>query len=303
MEQTAFDFHKVCGQVPKFAVVFHFPHQIIVSWIECSHHRGAFGFAVIHNQVYFIFQCHIFRLFFGKHGQQRCQTFFPIFLILKKLTDVFQYIFFHSVDICHCFFVLFIFFLDSAHMVTDSKHTYLIIQLVYAPFGFLIQFSDVPHDGRSFFLNDLGIFLNDIFHVFRKVVIFFLANRFPIHHRHKVNAGIGGLYLKIIFRRFFAHLIHESIPFFIKTTKQFCFLLFIVLCTKYFLKLCLEKLYQLIHIIPELSAFSCGKRQCQRASGVLEVINIAPIQRHILCCRQTLCAGFGIGGFPCSGGP
>ena len=124
-------------------------------------------------------------------------------------------------------------------MVTNSKHAYLIIQLVYAPFGFLIQFSDVPHDGRSFFLNDLGIFLNDIFHVFRKVVIFFLANRFPVYHRHKVNAGIGGFHLEIVFRRFFAHLIHESIPFFIKTTKQFCFLLFVVLCTKYFLKLCL----------------------------------------------------------------
>ena len=302
VEQTAFDFHKVCGQVTEFAVVFHFPHQIIVSGIECGHHRGAFCFAVIHNQIYFIFQCHIFRLFFGKHRQQRCQTFFPVVLIFKELADIFQYIFFYRVDICHCFFVLLIFLLNSAHMVTDGKHTNLIVQLIYAPFGFLIQFPNVPHNGRSFFLYNLGIFLNDIFHVFRKVVIFFLTYRFPIHHRHKVNAGIGSLYLKIIFRRFFAHLIHESIPFFIKTAKQFCFLLFIVLCTEYFLQFRLEQLHQFIHIIPELSAFPCWKGQRQRASGVLEVINIAPVQRHFFRCRQTFCAGFGIGGFPCAGG-
>ena len=187
-------------------------------------------------------------------------------------------------------------------MVTDGKHTNLIIQLVYTPFGFLIQFPNVPHDGRSFFLYNLGIFLNDIFHIFRKVVVFFLTHRFPVYHRHEVNAGIGGLYLKIIFCRFFAHLIHEGIPFFIKTAKQFCFLLFVVLCAEYFLKFRLEQLHQFIHIIPELSAFPCGKRQRQRASGVLEVINIAPVQRHFLRCRQTFCAGFGIGGFPCAGG-
>ena len=303
MEQTALNLHEIRCQIPEFAVIFHLTHQIIIGRVKRHHDGRTLAVGMVYNQIDLIFQRHILGRLFPKHRQETCKAVLAILFLLNELADIFQNILLHRIDVGNNSFIFLIFFLHRIHMMPDGKHSRFIIQLIGLPLGFLIHIAQLTHNGACFFLHHLRIFLNFIFYILAQVIVFILANCLALYHWHEKYACIRCFYLKAVLLRNGTHFCHKRISLFIKGMLQSVFLCFVILRTERLLQLRFEKLHQLCHVLLELLALSRLEAQCQRASGVLKVIDIAPVIRHRLCLCQLFGTVSCIGGFACAGRP
>ena len=303
MEQTALYLHKIRRQIPEFAVIFHLAHQIAVGRVKCHNNRRPLTCGMVYNQIDLVLQRHILCGLFPEQRQKRGKPLLALFLLLKKSADIFQHILLHRIDISNDPLMRLIFFLYRIDMMPNGKHPRIIIQTIHLPLGFLIQIPQVAQNGARLFLHRLRFLVNLRLSFLAQIVIILLRNRFSVYHRHKENTGIRCFYLKIVLLRQGIHPRQKCISFSVKGMLQRMLLRLVFRRAKRLLQLYPQKLHQLRHILPKLFPLARRKAQRQRASGILEIINIAPVMRHLLRLRQPFGAASCVGGLARAGGP